>query len=546
MRQKMIRNLMIIAGVLLGIVLIILGIAIYKNRDKTAESNGEAIVEEYDITTTGSGEIDPENIDSNEVGVYMSAEELEEAGGKSNGIDVSKWQGKIDWKKVKESGIEFAFIRIGYRGEDGKIYKDDNADYNIQQAQKADVLVGVYFFSTAINEAEAKEEANWTKQAIAGYSISYPVVYDCEGFSRDGSRMYGLTAEERTNYAMTFLKIVSDAGYDTMFYSSLSDAENQNVWDISKIEKEHKVWIAEYSDTIYPKQEKPGYGGKCHAWQYTNKGTVNGIDDKVDMVVCYFTKEKEEPKDSSVKIAEAAAPLTAEDKIYTAVEETVTAKDMTNLRKAATTNSDIEIVLMNGMFVKRIGIGTNGWSKLDYNGKIVYAITSYLTTDLSVNESEKVEVDIVDGKRFTPVSDEVTAKEYVNLREFPNKNSDIIATLQSGEFATRTAESDSGWSRLLYNGYTVYAVTSYLSQTVVDPVRVEEVYDSEGYKIVNEQVTAKSETNLRTAPSTDSSDVVYTLKNGEYVKRVGVHGNGWSKLEYNGQTVYAISSYLVQ
>ena len=89
MRQKMIRNLMIIAGVLLGIVLIILGIAIYKNRDKTAESNGEAIVEEYDITTTGSGEIDPENIDSNEVGVYMSAEELEEAGGKSNGINVS-------------------------------------------------------------------------------------------------------------------------------------------------------------------------------------------------------------------------------------------------------------------------------------------------------------------------------------------------------------------------------------------------------------------------------------------------------------------------
>ena len=163
---------------------------------------------------------------------------MEEAGGKSNGIDVSKWQGKIDWKKVKESGIEFAFIRIGYRGEDGKIYKDDNADYNIQQAQKADVLVGVYFFSTAISEEEAKEEANWTKQAIAGYSISYPVVYDCEGFSRDGSRMYGLTAEERTNYAMTFLKIVSDAGYDTMFYSSLSDAENQNVWDISKIEKE--------------------------------------------------------------------------------------------------------------------------------------------------------------------------------------------------------------------------------------------------------------------------------------------------------------------
>lgn len=501
---------------------------------------------EYDITVTGEGDIDPENIDTGEIGVYINVEELEAGSGISKGIDVSKWQGKIDWQKVKGSGIEFAFIRIGYRGEDGKIYKDDNADYNIQQAQKADVLVGVYFFSTAVNEEEAKEEANWTKQAIAGYSVSYPVVYDCEGFLRSESRMYEMSAEQRTKNALAFLDTIADDGYDAMFYSSLNDAQNSDVWDITQIEKKYKVWIADYSDAIFPKQKKPGYMGKCHAWQYTNKGTVSGIDNMVDLVVCYFKKEKVEPKDSRVKMVDAAIPITAEDMLYTTVDEMITAKDITNLREAATINSDIETILTKGTLVKRIGIGTNGWSKLDYNGKIVYAITSYLTTDLTVLEGTKEEADIVDGKRFTSVIEEVTAKEYVNLREAPNRNSDIITTLHSGEFATRIAKSDSGWSRLLYNGYTVYAVSSYLSKTVVEPVAVELVYDSEGYKIVDEQVTAKSEINLRTAPSTKSSEIVYTISNGEYVKRIGVHGNGWSKLEYNDKIVYAISSYLTQ
>lgn len=515
----------------------------FSSYDKKVEE--ETVVQEIDTSITGDASIDPENEEiKEETGESVDSNDLKEEQGKSNGIDVSKWQGKINWSKVKNSHIDFAFIRIGYRGEDGKIYKDDNADYNIQQAIKNDVLVGVYFFSTAVNENEAKEEANWTMKAIEGYSISYPVVYDCEGFT--SNRMASLTVDERTNNAMTFLKTVKSGGYEVMFYTSLSDAHSH--WNMSKIEAEYKIWIAQYSTTIYPKKAKPDYNGECAAWQYTNKGSVSGVNGNVDMVVCYFTKDKAKPKNENATVKTAVAPLTEEEKMYTTVNEKVTAKDVTNLRKSATTKSDVVVQLKNGETVTRIGVGTNGWSKLKYNNQTVYAITSYLTTDLTIKEEEQeVKEDIVAGHTFTAKNDKVTAKDIVNLRSLPTTDSDKVGTLKSGDFLTRTAVSNKGWSRLTYNGQDVYAVTSYLSNEVVKQEEPEQTITvSDGFSAVDEQVTAKDETNLRTAPSTTDSEIVYKLKNGEYVRRIGVHNNGWSKLEYNGQTVYAISSYLTK
>jgi GH25 family lysozyme M1 (1,4-beta-N-acetylmuramidase) len=214
-------------------------IAVSANEKKTS-SEKEDVKDKvvYDTTITGDAEQDPENVETEEEeGTNVDAQDLSEESGRSNGIDVSKWQGKIDWQKVKQSGIEFAFIRIGYRGENGIVYKDDNADYNIQQAQKAGVLVGVYFFSTAVSEAEAKEEAQWTLQAIEGYKISYPVVYDCEGYKNSNSRMFQLSAEQRTNHAIAFLSTISDAGYEAMFYGARGEIGNEVYWDIAKIEK---------------------------------------------------------------------------------------------------------------------------------------------------------------------------------------------------------------------------------------------------------------------------------------------------------------------
>lgn len=541
------KKIFIIIGVAIVAVLVtVLTLVLFSKSKKGKEQDKSTVEENIELDTNllGDATVDPENVDAEEEGTNVNVEELSAESGRSNGIDVSKWQGKIDWQKVKNSGIEFAFIRIGYRGEDGTVYKDDNADYNIQQAQKAGVLVGVYFFSTAVNEAEAKEEAQWTMKAIEGYKISYPVVYDCEGYKNSTSRMFGLSAEKRTNNAMAFLKTVSNAGYDAMFYGALSEIKNATYWDIAQIEKKYKVWVAQYSGVTYPTKDKPDYEERCDAWQYTNKGTVSGISGNVDMVVCYFTNDEATAKNESATPATATAPLTDEEKLYTAVNEQVTAKEVTNLRKAATTKSDIVVALKNGEVVTRIGVGKNGWSKLQYNGQTVYAITSYLTTDLSAKEEETTQQDIVAGHIFEPKNDKVTAKEFVNLRALPTTDSEKIGTLNSGEFLERTAISDKGWSRLIYNGQVVYAVTSYLSNEVVTPTNPTPTTDEEGYTVVDEQVTAKDTTNLRTLPTTEGSEIVYTLKNGEYVRRIGIHPNGWSKLEYNGQIVYAITSYL--
>lgn len=531
-----------------------------KPKDDIIETtDGEQSTIEVDITEPedtvsveadkfGEGEVDPENDEiMQEDGVNVKAEDLKLESGRSNGIDVSKWQGKIDWQKVKSSGIEFAFIRIGYRGENGIIYKDDNADYNIQQAQKAGVLVGVYFFSTAVNETEAKEEAVWTSKAIEGYSISYPVVYDCEGYKKSSSRMNSIAADERTANALTFLKAIEAEGYEPMFYAARNDVLTNTYWNITDISAKYKVWIAQYPSKTYPDRNKPEYSGRADAWQYTDKGTVSGIEGNVDMVVCYFEREQTAPKNAAATPQDATAPLTNEEKIYSSVNEKVTAKSMTNLRTAATTKSDIAATIKNGEIVIRIGIGTNGWSKLSYNGKTVYAISSYLTTDLST-ETNAPETEKNERDDFAVVNDKVTAKIEVNLRRAPDTKSEVVTLLKNGVFLERTGTSDKGWSRLVYNGEIVYAVTSYLttetSSNIEDTTIAETKPASDGFKSVDEKVTAKNATNLRTAPSTTNSEVVYTLKNGETVQRIGVHTNGWSKLLYNGQVVYAVSSYL--
>lgn len=488
---------------------------------------------------------DPENIENikDEDGAKVDFAEVQAKKGLQNGIDVSKWQGKIDWQKVKNAGIDFAIIRIGYRAENGQLYRDGNADYNIQQAQKVGILVGVYFFSTAINQNEAIEEAQWTVSAIKGYSISYPVVYDCEGFKNSDSRMYNLTAEQRTQNALSFLDTVKKSGYEGMFYGSKSDLTNNSAFNISEIEAKYKIWVAQYKNPPYPQSQKPDYNGSYDMWQYTNKGIVSGVEGNCDMVVSYFEKNIAAPKDESTEVVTAKPPKTQEELLYTDVSEDITAKDKVNLRSGAGTNFDVVTLLENGTVVKRTGIGKNGWSRLEYNGQTVYAITSYLTTEL--NSKPEPKPDIVDGNTFTPQNDSVTAKQEVNLRLSPATSGEIAGVLKNGSVLQRTATSNKGWSRLIYEGQTVYAITSYLTTDLSYKPPVDDGIKTE-FQAVNEQITAKSETNLRTLPSVTDSEVVYTLKKGEYLTRTGISTNGWSRLEYNGQTVYAVSSYLTE
>ncbi len=488
----------------------------------------------------GTGEYDPENTEPGDTGAALSAENIPAMEGRTHGIDVSKWQGVIDWEKVAASGCDYAFVRVGYRSGEGEICKDSSADYNLQRAGAAGVRLGVYFFSTAISVAEAKEEASFVLRNIACYPVSYPVVYDCEGFASPDSRMSGVSAKTRSAAALAFLDAVAKAGYDTMLYGNAAELENGAFWDLGKIAERHKIWVAQYPDTAYPQKETPDYGGEFSAWQYTNRGSVPGVEGDVDLSVCYFKKNKASPKDPSASPPAASAPSAASGDSYTPVSETVTAKDEVNLREGASTKSRVVGVLKNGETARRTGVGANGWSRLSRNGETVYAITSYLTTDLGYKPPAPA--DVVEGNTFTPVDDRVTAKEEVNLRALPYSGSEVVGTLRAGEFLRRVAVSDKGWSRLEWNGRVVYAVTRLLTDTAASSSPSPST--GETFRDVDERVTAKDETNLRDAPTTDGSNVLYTLKKGEYVRRTGVGDRGWSRLEWNGRVVYAVTSYL--
>ncbi len=221
------------------------------------------------------------------------------------GIDVSYYQGDIDWAKVKKAGVDFAIIRVGYRGgSEGELHKDTKAEQNLQGAIDAGIQVGAYFFSTALNETEALEEAKYTVDIIKNYEITYPVAYDCEGYYTSGYRDYGLSSAQRSKNADTFLNYVESCDYAGILYenkSNLSDGQ----WELDTLAERYAIWVAQYpyyntdSKTLYSsyqqavdKSASTSYTGDYQFWQFTSSGSVDGItgnDGKVDLDFEYKT-----------------------------------------------------------------------------------------------------------------------------------------------------------------------------------------------------------------------------------------------------------------
>lgn len=472
------------------------------------------------------------------------------------GIDVARYQGTIDWEKVAESEIDFAIIRVGYRGKtDGVIKEDPNGRYNLQEASRAGIPIGAYFFSTAISEEEAVEEAKWMAEILSGYPITYPVVYDCEGFREESSRQYDMSKGKRTDAAIAFLKAIEELGYEGMFYASKGDMEFDNHWDTARIEKDYKIWVAQYPTEPDPKTEKTSYGGTYHMWQYSTNGTVPGITQAVDLNIAYFGYDGIEPAKSKIKPAEAEPDMEAMMD-FEEVSEDVTAKNETNLRSIPSQGEDSVVLasLKNGEIAHRIAISSSGWSKLLYQDGIYYAVSSYLTTDLN-SQTESTQEDDGIQTQFTPVNEKVTAKKLVNLRKLPSvehEDAIVIAQLKNGDIATRVGISENGWSKLLYQEQTCYAVSSYLVVTGADtpPQNTEDAESMEiqtQFEPIQDQVTAKDEVNLRSIPSVEDPRcvVVAKLKRGEIAQRTGINRDlGWSRVVYQGQTLYCVSNYL--
>ena len=386
------------------------------------------------------------------------------------GIDVARYQGTIDWDFVARSGmVDFAMVRTGYRGNaDGEIKEDSNARYNLQEAAKYQIPLGVYFFSTAVSREEAVAEADWVADLIAPYPITYPVVYDCEGFRDPDSRQYLLSKQARTDNALAFLERIRERGYEGMFYGSKNEIQDDAFWETSRIAEDHKIWVAQYPGDADPRLHTSSYTGTHAMWQYSMEGSIPGISQPVDLNVAYFGYDGiEPPRDPNTP--EVVGPDVEAMMDFTQVEETVTAKVETNLRDIPSqdSNSTVRYTLKNGETAKRIAISSSGWSKLEFQGSVYYAVSSYLTTDMDYDPaSEELIKDEGVETEFKKVNEKVTAKNYVNLRKLPSvehEDATVVAQLNNGDVAIRTGiNEDLGWSRLEYNGQVVYCVSSYL------------------------------------------------------------------------------------
>ena len=191
----------------------------------------------------------------------------------SIGLDVSRWQGDIDFQKVKDAGVEFVFIRVGsQRGVNGEYFIDPKFERNIKGFKEVGIPVGIYFYSYANSKANAKKEVKWIIEQLKPYKIDLPVVFDWENWSF--YQEFNLSFYNITEIAKTYLKEIEKAGYKGMFYSSKYYLEN--VW----FDHKYPVWLAHYTN-------KTNYQGEYQVWQMCNNGRIPGINGDVDINIMY-------------------------------------------------------------------------------------------------------------------------------------------------------------------------------------------------------------------------------------------------------------------
>ena len=196
------------------------------------------------------------------------------------GIDVSRYQGEIDWAAVKDAGVEFAMLRLGYRGySTGKIVTDAYFETNLQGALENGIEVGVYFFSQAITVEEGLEEAKLVLDTLQGRELDFPVVFDQEEIYEADARTDNLDPSTASDIAVAFCDAVKDGGYNPMIYANTRWFVSQ--MDFSRLDGYSK-WLAQYYRT-------PFFPYQFQIWQYTSSGSVDGIQGNVDLNLCFTT-----------------------------------------------------------------------------------------------------------------------------------------------------------------------------------------------------------------------------------------------------------------
>lgn len=194
------------------------------------------------------------------------------------GVDVSVHQDDIDWNEVKRAGIDFAMIRLGFRGYGtGEAQLDDNYRQNIDGARAAGLDAGVYFFSQAVTVDEALEEAQIVIDSLDGLDVNYPVVYDWEIIYDDTARTDDVPVDVLTDCCVAFCEAIRDAGYTPMIYQNKKTTMFK--LDLERL-TDYDFWLAEYNS-------EPTYYYDFTMWQYTSEGSVPGIEGDVDLNISF-------------------------------------------------------------------------------------------------------------------------------------------------------------------------------------------------------------------------------------------------------------------
>lgn len=194
------------------------------------------------------------------------------------GVDLSEYQGPVDFVKLKEQGFDFVILRIGgrYYSDAGAMYVDTNYHQYYKAAKDAGLKVGGYFFSQAQNAEEGREEAEAALQSMYGYEFEYPIAFDWELIEGDTARTDNVEGEQLTDAAIAFCDTIKEAGYKPIIYTNTHLMYYK--YDLTRL-KDYEFWIADYED-------KPSMYYNFTMWQYNIEGRVDGIDGNVDLNIC--------------------------------------------------------------------------------------------------------------------------------------------------------------------------------------------------------------------------------------------------------------------
>ena len=198
------------------------------------------------------------------------------------GVDISKHTGKVYFPSLKAAGVDYVMIRLGSRGyTTGQITLDENFKENIEGAIEAQLDVGIYFYSQAVSQDEAVQEANFVVQNLEPYRahVKYPVAFNMGFVSNDKSRIEGLSREDKTTVTISFLDAVRASGYVPMIYGDKEWLLKEV--DLTKLQ-DYDVWLSQ-------EEEIPDYPYRYAMWQYNTDGVLNGIDGGADLNICFVS-----------------------------------------------------------------------------------------------------------------------------------------------------------------------------------------------------------------------------------------------------------------